>query len=542
MLAWRNWLQISTIAPIHRTLGVIVIITLLTNCVCCDRTLGRQQFGSPADVNGVYSDDGLSMEGYSVAELLEMLDSPVFSHRQMATDELTRRGESVVGPMAMHYLRSSPEAAWRIKKSLEAIGTSGDEATFLKSVGVLQLLVGNNNSSKLNAELDRLKMEWLQKQTELAINKLRAAGAEINNIGPARRFSTGVYSNEPDDENPPKPSRGEYMSLSQKATAIDEIVNGSLTSNRKLVLGSRDKIKKEPDESEKMVQAIQLQLAQQAIARADNVGFATGVIVKLGNSWKGNRSEFQELRNIDGLSQIVFQEQYIDNFTLATLSDLTSLTSLEFDKCRFSGPALATVGLPEFVNSLRFRNIDIEVSMIDRISKLNVNSLLFDNCDFSPAAMPKMLSLSSLNYLELINQELTSTDFKRLEKLKTLSQLRLSGTRFPFADYKKLTASRPELYIDFTTNAFLGVRSVQGLRDSCQISDVISNSGAEKGGVRVDDFILKVNGNEIEQFNDLRANISLKKPGEKLKLTIRRDGEILELEVVLGNIEDAPLQ
>ncbi len=510
--------------------------------VCKERTFAQLQLNPQDDVNNILPDDPESKERLSVDQLLELLDSPAYSQRELATDELIRRGVTAVGPMAKHYLTSSPEAAWRIKKVLEAIGTNGDEATFLKSVGLLQLLVGSN-SSKLNAQLDRLKLEWIQKQTELAIEKLRAAGAEVSNFVTPRRFSAELFSNGLDDPDPAdKPRRRDDLDLSQKSAAIDEIVNGSLISNRKLVLGSRDTIKKELNESQKMVQALEKQLAQQAIARADNMGFGPGVIIKFGKDWKGERPQFAELKNVDGLNQIIFQQQYIDNFTLTVLSELTSLTSLEFDKCRFSGPALATVGLPDFVNSLRFRNLDIEVSTIDRISKLNVTSLLFDNCDFSAAAMSKMLALSTVNYLELINQELTSADFKRLEKLKTLAQLKLSGTRFPFTAYKQLTASRPDLYIDFTTTAFLGVRSVQGLRDSCQISDVISKSGAETGGVKVNDVILEVNGNEIEQFNDLRANIALRKPGETLKLTVRREGEILELEVVLGDFEDAPPQ
>jgi hypothetical protein len=542
MLAVRTFSLFSKPASLSRTLGLVAAVVLLTNSVDHVQSSARQLTASPVDVDVRLPDDPPELENLPFPQLLEMLDSPVFQSRERATAELTRRGSGAVGPMAKHYLKSSPEAAWRIKQSLETIGTSGDEATFLKSVGVLQLLVGNN-SSQINEQLARLKSEWIQKQTQLAIDKLRAAGAEINDVSTPRRFAAEVFSNEPDETvRPRKAGRGKNLDLAEKTAAIDEIINGSLISNRKLVLGSREAVNKELSESQKMAQVLELQLAQQAIARADNFAFGAGVIVKFGKNWQGERPQFEELRNIDRLSQIIFEQQYIDNFTLTLLSELTSITSLEFDKCRFSGPALATIGLPEFVNSLRFRNVDIEVSTIDRISKLNVTSLLFDNCDFSPAAMAKMLALSSVNYLELIDQQLSEGDLKRLAKLKTLSQLKLSGTRFPFKAYKELTASRPDLYIDFTTTAFLGVRSVQGLRDSCQISDVVANSGAETGGLKINDVILKVDDNEIEQFNDLRANIALRKPGEKLKITVRRESEILELDVILGDFADAPPQ
>lgn len=542
MLALRTFFQISNAASLHQAPRVIVGFALLMTGFCNCQSFAGQQSAARPDANGLL-DDTMSVEDRSIAQLLGLLDSPLFASRQMATTELTRRGADAVGPMAKHYLSSSPEAAWRIKKSLEAIGTNGDEATFLKSVGLLQLLVGNN-STKLNEQLDRLKLEWMQKQTQMAIDKLRGAGAEINNVAAARRakvaFSQkGLTKSVLENKSP---RRSDNLTLKQKSAAIEKIVKGSLKSNRKLVLGTRPTIKAKLTESQKMVQALERQLAQKAIGRAGNIGFGPGVIVTFGKTWKGKRPQFAELRNVEGLSQIIFERQYIDKFTLTMLSELTSVTALEFNKCRFSGPALATVGLPEFVKTLRFRNLDIEVSTIDRISKLNVTSLLFDNCDFSLAAMNKMLALSSVNYLELVNQELTSSDFKRLEKLKTLTQLKLSGTRFPFRAYKALTASRPDLFFDFTTTAFLGVRSVQGLRDSCQISDVISDSGAEKGGLKINDVILKVNGHEIEQFNDLRANIALRKPGEVLKLTIKREGEIVELNVKLGDFEDAPSQ
>ena len=484
----------------------------------------------------------VSEEKYSISQLLQLLDGPTYAQREMATRQLIRLGDKALRPMAKHYLDASPESSWRIRKSLEEIGTSGDEAIFLKSVGLLQLLVGNSNA-KLNEQLQRLKFEWLQNQTQTAISVLRSAGAVIDDL--TERSVYVSQSTTPDSKNERRKRLGENLTANQKSAAIDKIVEGSLTANRKLVLGAGGGVKQDLAEKDEVINALERQLANRVIIRGGrpvNLRSKPGIVAKFGDTWKGNRQQFRQLENIRSLNQISFRNQYIDKFKLETLSELTSVQSLEFDKCRFAGAALATVGLPDFVQELRFRNQDIEVSTIDRISKLPVKSLLFDSCDFSPSAMKKLLVLSNVVYLELVNQTLTDSDFKRIKNLKSLASLKLSGTKFPFKAYKSLTVERPDLYVDFTTTAFLGVRSVQGLRDSCQISDVISGSGAEKGGVLVDDVIVRVDGHEIEQFNDLRAHIALHKAGDQLELTIRREDEIVNLQVKLGDYSDAPVQ
>jgi predicted metalloprotease with PDZ domain len=215
------------------------------------------------------------------------------------------------------------------------------------------------------------------------------------------------------------------------------------------------------------------------------------------------------------------------------------LTTLEFKNCRFSGPALATVGLPNTIEDLRLRNQDVELSTVDRIFKLPINSLVFDDCKFSNAALNKVLSSAKLGSLEFAKTELDSGAFERLEKMKTLRSLKLSGCKFPFRAYKQFAKERPEVYVEFTTTAFLGVRSVPG-ESTCLISDVVPDSAAEVAGVQPDDLIVKVNGDEIGEFNDLRAHIALHQAGDQLELEILRNGAVVKLTVKLGDYADAP--
>ena len=57
---------------------------------------------------------------------------------------------------------------------------------------------------------------------------------------------------------------------------------------------------------------------------------------------------------------------------------------------------------------------------------------------------------------------------------------------------------------------------------------------AAQAGLEAMDVITAVNGTEISGYNDLVAALSSGKEGEKVALTVERDGETIELTVTLG--------
>ncbi|MBM3205618.1 trypsin-like serine protease [Candidatus Shapirobacteria bacterium] len=88
---------------------------------------------------------------------------------------------------------------------------------------------------------------------------------------------------------------------------------------------------------------------------------------------------------------------------------------------------------------------------------------------------------------------------------------------------------------------FLGVRYRMVSRDvaimnevpqGAYIVEIIKDSAADKGGLKVGDIITEFDGQKVEE--ELSAFISQKKSGAKIKLTVWRDGEELELTVTLG--------
>ena len=85
--------------------------------------------------------------------------------------------------------------------------------------------------------------------------------------------------------------------------------------------------------------------------------------------------------------------------------------------------------------------------------------------------------------------------------------------------------------------AFLGV-SPDGSEDVARIGSIIPGSAAEKAGIRVGDVIVKIDGDEIKRYEDLPALIQQRKPGDEVRIEIRRGDEAVQLKATLGKRGD----
>jgi serine protease Do len=68
----------------------------------------------------------------------------------------------------------------------------------------------------------------------------------------------------------------------------------------------------------------------------------------------------------------------------------------------------------------------------------------------------------------------------------------------------------------------------------CKVAKVDAGSPAEKAGLKIDDIITGINGKKIVTFEELRAEIEKRKPGDVVTLEVRRGDETLKLEAKLG--------
>jgi S1-C subfamily serine protease len=65
------------------------------------------------------------------------------------------------------------------------------------------------------------------------------------------------------------------------------------------------------------------------------------------------------------------------------------------------------------------------------------------------------------------------------------------------------------------------------------IADVVEGGAAQKAGVKKGDVVLKIEGEEVNSSSRLQEKIGEYRPGDKVTLTVNRDGKIREIETVL---------
>ena len=125
-----------------------------------------------------------------------------------------------------------------------------------------------------------------------------------------------------------------------------------------------------------------------------------------------------------------------------------------------------------------------------------------------------------------------------LGRLERLQQVELFGTGVDDQAVAALAARLPAARIDVRQGGKLGVGAL-AFGGPCEVRTVEPGSAADQAGVRPGDVILAVDGSPIANFEDLTARVSGRRPGERLRLMVSREGqaagerERLEFEVGL---------
>jgi putative serine protease PepD len=68
-----------------------------------------------------------------------------------------------------------------------------------------------------------------------------------------------------------------------------------------------------------------------------------------------------------------------------------------------------------------------------------------------------------------------------------------------------------------------------------QIASVTTNGPAEQGGLQAGDVVTQIDGQKIDDSTDLSSAINTKAPGDKIKLTVERNGATEHADVTLQN-------
>lgn len=125
----------------------------------------------------------------------------------------------------------------------------------------------------------------------------------------------------------------------------------------------------------------------------------------------------------------------------------------------------------------------------------------------------------------------------RLNNLRDIRALRFNGTDgnrdFNFNFDNDLDNGRVSLFTEDANRAMLGVTTDEDERGA-KVTAITRESGAEKAGLKIGDVITKVGDNAIEDADDVAKAVRQHKPGDKVKVSILRDGREQTLTAELG--------
>jgi Peptidase family M28/PDZ domain len=83
--------------------------------------------------------------------------------------------------------------------------------------------------------------------------------------------------------------------------------------------------------------------------------------------------------------------------------------------------------------------------------------------------------------------------------------------------------------------AFLGVSPARaGLSDSVRLGAVVPDSAAARAGIREGDIIVRLGEVPVQSFEELRAALQVRRPGDPVQIVYLRDGEDRTAQAVLG--------
>ncbi|MFK8059685.1 MAG: trypsin-like peptidase domain-containing protein [Polaribacter sp.] len=81
---------------------------------------------------------------------------------------------------------------------------------------------------------------------------------------------------------------------------------------------------------------------------------------------------------------------------------------------------------------------------------------------------------------------------------------------------------------------FVPYQDKEGIVDGVKISRIEGDGEAKKSGLREGDIIKKVNNVKISKFSELRGQLTAKRPGDFVDITVDRDGELITKNVKLS--------
>ena len=520
-----------------------------------------------------------------IVELIDRLDSPAFSQRQSATESIIEIGDRALPDLGQRFFESSPETNYRIRKALEGIAASGNEETFLKSSAILLTLYANGND-QIFEQIEQLRVKWQIQRTELAIERLKRTGAEVTqqngyDIGVAQRGIAVTKLTAPRVFNPEK-AKFVKRTVSEQKRMVDKILTNDVDFNRDFIFAllpsqARSTTTLPPNE-------VNLSLPLLA-----------GTRIRFPEDWAKKNTEASPLEELQHINDRLFVEVSNSNFSdpqwqrlvasdnimvldlaaedkttpgpatlpasvqaltlrgfrirdefVQTIRDTAQLRQFQFTDCSFDKHIADKIdGIKRVQNIVcQFENQKLDAEMILAMAELgDLRTLQLTAVEFSSSALKSLRRLANVNVLYLRDMPATSQFFQNVGGMPRLNSVHFKGCKLDIPAYKRLTASQ-RVRMSFEAQAFLGIQGSSPIRGPDAIPDtvvsmVLPNSAAEAGGIKAGDLISKIDGEKVEDFNDVRLHITQYAAGDEVNIEVIRDGKREALKVKLRDYDTA---
>lgn len=206
--------------------------------------------------------------------------------------------------------------------------------------------------------------------------------------------------------------------------------------------------------------------------------------VEIGPKWSGTEKDLERLKWLHDVEQVSLVGEKVRDDWFAHLQALPRLQSVKVKHAPITTKALEELGKLERLRAVRLMFVPLGDEMV-----------------------PYLTKYESVLRLVVISNKLTD-----------LGELRLK--------------QRFEDAVECPRGAMLGVRA--GLEEPWAIREVVTGSAADKAGLKVDDRIVKFNGEAVSTFPELRSLISKCSPGETANLEVERGGETFPMKITFG--------
>ena len=474
----------------------------------------------------------------TATELLQQLDSPSFQDREAATEELVQLGPKILKPIVAHFFDASSEAGWRIHQILEDIGRNGNEQDFLKSIALIQVLYGDQDS-KTPERLAKLQYQWKATRRAEASKQLGKLGFkfdavenpyggrdaafqlavqemargpdrfEIERIGPLGNTINIGESNKlelPITDTAKRKWQDPRSNKQASIRKIDEIIAGSADANR--------------------------EIAEKLLPISATVNLPQGTL-EIPADWKSDDSSLKLVNDLGPLSSLKLRNQKIGPDLQKFIARQTDLKSLQLIDCEFDGVQGPLV-LPRSIYRYELEGSLPPAETLKSFG--SISSLVIRRTTLSEQEAA-VLAKGEMKIIELEDVKFTRQSIQTLLKIRGLLRVRISLCDFELEWLEESRLQNPNLIAAVPT-AFLGVQGgLDDLFSGCQISEVVPGTAAAEAGLESLDLITEADGQKISRFEDLRLIICQKKPGETLGVRVSRDNKQLDLKIKLGSME-----